>query len=152
MLERAIRTALNGTLPAMLLFVALTAGAFALINTPREEEPQIVVPLADVLIEAPTLDAAASRTSGRHAAREIARADRRRRTRLLDVDDGHAMVTVRFFVGEDREDSLVKLYNKLLSNQDLVPPGVTVMGREARRDRRRSDRHRDAVERSRGRR
>ncbi len=35
------------------------------------------------------------------------------------------MVTVRFFVGEDREDSLVKLYNKLLSNQDLVPPGLT---------------------------
>ena len=35
------------------------------------------------------------------------------------------MVTVRFFVGEDREDSLVKLYNKIFSNQDIVPPAVT---------------------------
>ncbi|NJN52806.1 MAG: efflux RND transporter permease subunit, partial [Gammaproteobacteria bacterium] len=37
---------------------------------------------------------------------------------------GRAVVTVRFFVGEDREDSLVKLYNKILSNQDLVPETV----------------------------
>jgi len=57
MLERLIRTALNGTLPSILMFIALAASLFALINTPREVEPQLVVPVADVLIEAPTLDA-----------------------------------------------------------------------------------------------
>ena len=36
-----------------------------------------------------------------------------------------AVVTVRFYVGEDREDSLIKLYNKIAMNTDIVPPGVT---------------------------
>ena len=57
MLERLIRTALKGTLPSVLMYIALAAGIFALIKTPREEEPQIVVTVADVLIDAPTLDA-----------------------------------------------------------------------------------------------
>ncbi len=125
MLERAIRTALNGTLPAMLMFVALAAGAFALIKTPREEEPQIVVPLADVLIEAPTLDAQqVERLVATPLEKLLAQIDGVEHVYSMS-NDGRAMVTVRFFVGEDREDSLVKLYNKLLSNQDLVPPGLT---------------------------
>ncbi|HEY6599133.1 MAG TPA: efflux RND transporter permease subunit [Pseudomonadales bacterium] len=125
MLERAIRTALNGTLPVMLMFVALTAGVFALINTPREEEPQIVVPLADVLIEAPTLDARqVERLVATPLEKLLAQIDGVEHVYSMS-DDGRAIVTVRFFVGQDREDSLVKLYNKLLSNQDLVPPGLT---------------------------
>ena len=125
MLERAIRTALNGTLPAMLMFVALVAGAFALINTPREEEPQIVVPVADVLIQAPTLGAEqVERLIATPLEKLLAQIDGVEHVYSVS-DAGHAMVTVRFFVGEDREDSLVKLYNKLLSNQDLVPPGLT---------------------------
>jgi len=38
---------------------------------------------------------------------------------------GQCIVTVRFYVGEDRENSLVKLYNKIHSNVDRIPPGVT---------------------------
>ncbi|QDU74556.1 Efflux pump membrane transporter BepE [Bremerella volcania] len=38
---------------------------------------------------------------------------------------GMAIVTVRFYVGQDREDSLIKLYNKIAMHTDLVPPGVT---------------------------
>ena len=38
---------------------------------------------------------------------------------------GRAVITVRFYVGEDREDSLVKIYNKIDSNTDLVPAAVT---------------------------
>jgi multidrug efflux pump subunit AcrB len=38
---------------------------------------------------------------------------------------GRAIITVRFYVGEDREDSLVKIYNKIESNTDLVPPAVS---------------------------
>src|SRR5512143_392289 len=125
MLERLIRTALNGTLPAILMFIALAAGLFALIKTPREEEPQIVVPVADVLIDAPTLDA-------QQVERLISTPLEKLLTQIDGVehvystsDDGRAMVTVRFFVGENREDSLVKLYNKIFSNQDIVPPAVT---------------------------
>lgn len=41
------------------------------------------------------------------------------------VQPGFNMTIVRFYVGEDMEDSLVKLYNKLMSNYDLIPPGVS---------------------------
>jgi multidrug efflux pump subunit AcrB len=125
MLEHIVRFALNGKLPAMLIVIALAAGAFALINTPREEEPQIVVPIADILIDAPTLDA-------RQIERLVATPLEKLLTQIDGVehvystsDDGRAMVTVRFYVGENREDSLVKLYNKVLSNQNLIPPAVT---------------------------
>ena len=125
MLERVVRTALNGRVPAILMVVALAAGAFALIKTPREEEPQIVVPVADVLIQAPTLDAEqVERLVTTPLEKLLAQIDGVEHV-YSTSDDGRAIVTVRFFVGEDREDSLVKLYNKILSNQDLVPPGLT---------------------------
>ena len=125
MLERLVRTALNGRVPSILTFVALVAGAFALINTPREEEPQIVVPVADVLIEAPTLDAQqVERLIATPLEKLLAQIDGVEHV-YSTSDDGRAMVTVRFYVGENREDSLVKLYNKVFSNQDLIPPAVT---------------------------
>ena len=48
---------LQGPLPVMVIVLSLLAGAVALILTPREEEPQIVVPLADVMVSAPGLSA-----------------------------------------------------------------------------------------------
>ena len=48
---------------------------------------------------------------------------------------GQCVVTVRFYVGEDREDSLVKIYNKINSSTDKIPPVVEFMGRQADRSR-----------------
>ncbi len=123
-LERLIGTSLDGALPLLVLAVALLSGAFALLNTPVEEEPQIVVPIADVMIEAPSL-------SARQVERLVTTPLEKLLTQIDGVEHiyststtGAAVVTVRFFVGEDREDSLIKLYNKILSNQDLVPATV----------------------------
>jgi multidrug efflux pump subunit AcrB len=124
-LNRLIRRGLEGTVPVLIIIVALAAGIFALLVTPREEEPQIIVPMADVMIAAPTL-------SARQVERLVATPLEKL---LLQIDgvehvysvseDASAVVTVRFFVGEDRENSLVKLYNKIFSNQDVVPETVT---------------------------
>jgi multidrug efflux pump subunit AcrB len=125
MLERLVRASLGGTAPLALSAFALVAGVFALLATPREEEPQIVVPVADVLIEAPTLGAReVERLVATPLEKVLAQIDGVEHVYSVS-EDGRAMVTVRFFVGEDREDSLVKLYNKIFSNQDLVPPAVT---------------------------
>ena len=51
--SRVVEVFLRGNLSAMLVVIALIAGVVALLVTPREEEPQIVVPLADVLISVP---------------------------------------------------------------------------------------------------
>ena len=124
-LTRIVEVFLRGDVAILLTVVSLVAGAVALVLTPREEEPQIVVPLADVVVRAPGLSAA-----------EVERQVAERLEKLLFQIDGveyvysmskpgQCVVTVRFYVGEDREDSLVKLYNKITSNTDQIPPAVT---------------------------
>jgi multidrug efflux pump subunit AcrB len=124
-LSRIVETFLRGNLSVLLILISLVAGAVALLATPREEEPQIVVPMADVIVQMPGASAA-----------EVEQQVSTRLERLLYQIDGVeyvysmsrpgvAIVTVRFFVGENRENSLVKLYNKIAMNTDIVPPGVT---------------------------
>lgn len=125
MLNRLVEKALDGGIPLVVTALALIAGAFALMVTPREEEPQIVVPSADVLIEAPGLTA-------RQVERLVATPVEKLLTGIDGVEhvysvshSGRAVVTVSFFVGEDREDSLLKLYSKIYSHQDEVPLAVS---------------------------
>ncbi len=124
-ISRIINNFLKGNLAILLIIISLVAGAMALLATPREEEPQIVVPLADVFIMYPG-----------GSAEEVEQLVSARLERLLYQIDGveyvysmsrpgMAVVTVRFFVGQDREDSLIKLYNKLQQNIDKVTPGIT---------------------------
>jgi multidrug efflux pump subunit AcrB len=125
LLQRIVEVFLRGNLSVMLLFLSLVAGGVALLVTPREEEPQIVVPMADVFVQAPGASAA-----------EVERQVSTRLEKLLMQIDGVeyvysmskpglAIVTVRFYVGQNRENSLVKIYNKIQSNQDIVPPMVS---------------------------
>ncbi len=123
-LTRVVATFLRGDIAILFTVVSLAIGAAALYLTPREEEPQIVVPMADVMIQAPGL-----------SAQEVERQITQPLEKLLYQIDGvqyvysmsqsgRAVVTARFYVGEDREDSLVKLYNKVDSNIDQIPQSV----------------------------
>ena len=124
-INRIVATFLTGNLSVLLILISLMAGAVALMITPREEDPQIVVPIADVLVSMPGA-----------SAKEVERQVATRLEKLLYQIDGVeyvysmsfpslAIVTVRFYVGEDRERSWVKLHNKIQANIDQVPPGVT---------------------------
>ena len=111
---------LTSHLAIILIILSLCLGVAAILVTPREEDPQIVVPLADVYISAPGASAG-----------EIEKLVATPLERLLWQIDGveyvysmsrqdMAIVTVRFFVGQDRENSLVKIHNKIIMNQDIV--------------------------------
>jgi len=124
-MTRIVVAFLRGNLSVILILISLVAGATALLVTPREEDPQIVVPIADILVNMPGA-----------SVREVERQVSTRLEKLLYQIDGveyvystsypsQAIVTVRFYVGEDRERSWIKLYNKINSNIDQVPPGVT---------------------------
>ena len=124
-ISRIVDKFLDGNLAVILIAVAVVAGAAALLLTPREEEPQIEVPLADVYVHMPGASAA-----------EVERLVATPLEKLLWQVDGVeyvystsrpdlAVVTVRYYVGEDRIASLVKLHNKIATHTDLVPPGVT---------------------------
>lgn len=122
---RIVDRFLTSNLSIVLLIASLLAGGIALLVTPREEDPQIVVPMADVLIQMP----------GASAAEVENLVTGNLEKKMWEIDGvehvysisrpGSALVTVRFYVGEDRTASLVKIYNKLHSNLDAVPSGVS---------------------------
>lgn len=124
LMMRLVEVFLRGDVAILLVIISLLLGAASLALTPREEEPQIVVPMADVFVTAPGL-----------SAEEVERQVADRLEKLLYQIDGvefvdsmsqagRSVVTVRFYVGEDREDSLVKIYNKINSSTDMIPPTV----------------------------
>lgn len=122
---RIVGKFLYSNLSLLLLVLSIAVGAAALLLTPREEEPQIVVPLADVLVSFP----------GRSASDVEQLVSTRLEKLLYQIDGveyvysmsrpGQSIVTVRFYVGQDRERSLVKLYNKIQQNLDIIPVGVS---------------------------
>ncbi|OIQ49757.1 Efflux pump membrane transporter BepE [Pseudodesulfovibrio hydrargyri] len=124
-LPSIVRYFLTSQMSIILALASLMVGAAAIMVTPREEEPQIVVPMADVLVQVPGA-----------SAEEVEKLVTTPLERLLWQIDGveyvysisskdRTSVTVRFFVGENREDSLLKLYNTIMKNQDLAPSIVT---------------------------
>ena len=123
-LDKLVAYSLKGGLPILVFILSFTLGAIALIYTPREEEPQIVVPMADVIISAPGL-------SAQQVEKQVTLPLEKLLSQITGVEhiysrsnSGKAIVTLRYFVGEDREDSLLNAYNKLLSNQDSIPAAV----------------------------
>jgi multidrug efflux pump subunit AcrB len=123
-LARLIDVFLRGRLAPLFILLSLLAGIFALSVTAREEEPQIVVPMADVHVAAPGLSVEeVERTVATRAEKLLAQIDGVEHVYSMSLP-GQAVITVRFYVGEDREDSLVKIYNKLYSNTDRIPASV----------------------------
>ncbi len=119
-----VKTFLESKLSLILILLATVLGLAALKLTPREEDPQIVVPLADVYVSFPG-----------HSASEVEQLVTTPLEKILYQIDGveyvysmsredQAIITVRYYVGEDRERSLVKLQKKMEEHRDIVPPGV----------------------------
>jgi multidrug efflux pump subunit AcrB len=123
-LSGIVRVFLQSNLSIILIIAAALIGIAALLLTPREEDPQIVVPLADVFVQAPGYDAAqVEQLVATPLERMLSQIDGVEYVYSMSRDD-QASITVRFFVGQDRERSLVKLFKKLNENSDLIPPPV----------------------------
>ena len=110
----------------LLALVGLLLGAFAIMITPREEEPQINVTIADVFI--PFHGATAEEVS-----QLVATPAEQVLSEIEGIDDIYstsqpnmAKITVHFKVGENRTDALVRLYTQVFSNQDWLPQNLGV--------------------------
>jgi multidrug efflux pump subunit AcrB len=122
---RLVKVFLTSKLPTIFIVLSLFAGAAALIATPREEDPQIKVPMVDVLIRMPG-------ATPEEVENLVTINLEKKLWEMEGLDDlysmaqpGFAIVTAKFKVGEDMEKSLVKIYNKVFSNLDQIPSGVT---------------------------
>jgi multidrug efflux pump subunit AcrB len=116
---------INSKLTPLVMLFAILLGAFAVLKTPREEEPQIIVPMMDVFVEMPG-------ASAKEVEERVTTPMERLIWEIPGVEyvystssPGRSMVIVRYKVGEKEEDSIVKLYNKLYSHFDLIPPGAS---------------------------
>ena len=115
---------IHSPLSPLLLFACLGMGLIGLVLTPRQEDPQISVPMVDIFVRYPG-------ASAEQVATLVAEPLERIMSEIAGVKHvysasqrGQSMITVQFVVGEDMEESLVKLYDKLHSNMDKIPPGV----------------------------
>jgi multidrug efflux pump subunit AcrB len=116
---------LDSKLTPLLIGASLAAGVGALLTTPREEEPQIRVPMIDVAVGLPG-------ASPREVERRVVEPMERAIWEVSGVEyvysvaqtDG-ALVTARFKVGTEPELALTRLYAKLLANAASAPPGAT---------------------------
>jgi len=110
----------------LLALVGVLLGLFAVLITPREEDPQINVTFANVFIAFPGASAAEVEslvaTPAEQVISEISGIEHVFSTSM----QGMAVLTVQFLVGENRTDAIVRLYNKLYSNQDWLPANLGV--------------------------
>ena len=122
---RIAQSFIDSKLTLLIVIASLLLGVFAVVMLPREEEPQIKVPMVDVLVSMP----------GFHAKEVEERATRPMEKLLWEIpgveyiystsSEGQSVVIVRFKVGENMESSLVKLNQKLQQNFDRIPHGVS---------------------------
>jgi len=122
---RMAQAFIDSKLTPLVVIASILLGLAAVVMLPREEEPQIKVPMIDVMVSMPGF-----------SAQEVEeRATRPMEQLLWEIpgveyiystsQPGQSLVIVRFKVGEDIEESLVKLNQKLQSNFDRIPHGVS---------------------------
>src|SRR6266498_1013761 len=122
---RIARTFIDSKLTPLLIIAALLLGGLSIMKTPREEEPQIVVPMLDVSIAMPgaSADEVAQRVSEpmERLLREVPGVEY-----VYSISHpGMSLLIVRFYVGTKQEDAVLRVYNKLYENFDRIPPGVS---------------------------
>ncbi len=116
---------ISSKLTPLLISGALLIGGFAVWKLPREEEPQIIVPMIDVFVQMPG-------ASAHEVEERITKPMEKLLWEIPGVEyiystssPGSSMAIVRFYVGQNEEASIVRLNQKLLANFDLIPPGAS---------------------------
>ncbi|PAW62447.1 MAG: multidrug transporter AcrB [Verrucomicrobiia bacterium Tous-C2TDCM] len=116
---------IDSKLTPLVIVASVLLGLFALILLPREEEPQIQVPMIDVMVAMPG-------ASAKEVEERVTAPMEKLLWEISGVEyvysisrPGESLVIVRFDVGSDVEEALVRLNHKLQSNFDRIPSGVT---------------------------
>lgn len=116
---------IDSKLTVLFIIAALLLGTASLIALPREEEPQIIVPMIDIFVKMPG-------ASAKEVEERVTSPMEKLLWEIPGVEyvystssPGMSMVVVRFYVGQDEEKSIVRLQSKLMANYDLIPWSVT---------------------------
>ena len=117
---------IKSKLSILLVFAFLLLGIFSIYFIPREEDPQIEVPTADIMIGYPGATPKEVESGVVQPIEKIVSNIKGVEHVYSTSMNGMGMLTVQFYVGEDSERSLVKLYNEIMKNMDHMPQGATM--------------------------
>ncbi len=116
---------IGSKLTPLVIVASMLLGGFAVWKLPREEEPQIIVPMVDVFVQMPG-------ASAREVEERVTKPMEKLLWEIPGVEylystssPGMSTVIVRFTVGQDEEKSIVRLNQKLSANLNLIPPGAS---------------------------
>ncbi len=116
---------IDSRLTPLIVIASIFLGVGAVALLPREEEPQIIVPMVDIFVQMPG-------ASAREVEERVTNPMERLLWEIPGVEyvystssPGRSMAIVRFKVGEDEEKSIVRLNQKMFANFDLIPPGAS---------------------------
>ncbi len=115
---------INSKLTILLMIALMIIGVYSSFLIPREEEPQIIVPMADVMVGYPG-------ASPKEVENRVVKPLEKIISDIKGVEhihtmsmNGQAMIIVQFYVGEDTERSYVNLYNELMKHRDMFVDGI----------------------------
>ena len=117
---------IRSKLSILLMFAFMLLGLFSIYFIPREEEPQIEVPMADIMVSYPGATPQEVESGVIQPIEKIISNIKGVEHVYSTSMNGMGMLTVQFYVGEDVERSLVKLYNEMMKNMDRMPQGATM--------------------------
>ncbi len=122
---RLTRATITSPLTPLFLLAALVFGILAVITIPREEEPQISVPMVDIMVQANGLSAADAAQQVTIPLEEIVKGISGVEHVYSQTQDDRVMVTARFFTGTSEDDAILRVQAKLRANYDRIPLGIS---------------------------
>ena len=121
---RLTQATIHSPLTPLFLLAALAAGLVALLVIPREEEPQISIPMVDIAVRADGLKAPDAVELVTKPLEAIVKGIDGVEHVYSQTQDDRAMVTARFLVGTKAEDAILRVHEKIRANYDRIPIGI----------------------------
>ena len=121
---RLTRATIRSPLTPLILLAAIVFGLIALVTIPREEEPQISVPMVDIFVQANGLKAPDAAELVTKPLEEIVKGINGVEHVYSQTQDDRVLVTARFFTGTSEDDAILRVQAKLRGNYDRIPLGI----------------------------
>jgi len=118
------RTFIQSPLTPLLLIASLVVGMVALISLPREEEPQISVPMIDIMVSTNGYRAGDAVELITKPLEDIVKGINGVEHTYSTTQDDNVLVTARFLVGTDEDTALLRVHEKIRANIDKLPKGI----------------------------
>ncbi|MBI2358905.1 MAG: efflux RND transporter permease subunit [Deltaproteobacteria bacterium] len=122
---KVARAFIDSKLTPLVIITSMLLGVGSVLLLPREEEPQIIVPMIDIFVQMPG-------ASANEVEQRVTKPMEKLLWEIPGVEyvysssaPGYALAIVRFYVGQDEEQSIVRLNQKMFANFDLIPPGAS---------------------------